>query len=266
MPSKSRKKMKGQARKAKANNKNATKNMRHVFADGRGASTIQITNHNGSLCYHGQANKTPDICVQFITTFFNLYVEKIFDNNISIDRVDNVNDALKITCNKYPEVVNNENNLDVVKKGIVSNGVSYLLGRKKRSHYLELFLGCAMALMYIDTYAPTSRVSAGLLSTRNAKDYVTNVDILNGCQRSLVKYFVKQIPCKCLDELYSQVKKVTPKTGICANCKETKARSSLYICTGCERIQYCSRACQMANVSEHKTSCKYFQGFDREKT
>ena len=55
MPSKSRKKMKGQARKAKAN-KDATRNMLHVFnAGGGNTSTIQIPDHNDSICYHGQA-------------------------------------------------------------------------------------------------------------------------------------------------------------------------------------------------------------------
>jgi len=111
----------------------------------------------------------------------------------------------------------------------------------------------------IDSYNPLSPIPYGNFDQRDAKKMVRSMDILNGCQRSLVKFFVDQIPCKCLDELYTQVKSTTPKIGSCRNCRQIKLRSSLYICTGCERIQYCSRACQLADVSQHKDSCKAWQ-------
>jgi len=150
-----------------------------------------------------------------------------------------------------------------VKKNLVSNVVSYLLGESKGPRNVPL--ACAVTLMLIDSYDPSSPVSAGTFDARDAKNHLRNMDIISGCTRSLVKYFVKQTPCNCLDELYAEIKSTTPKMGKCWGCKQKKERSELFICTGCERMQYCSKACQIARVPEHKHDCKrvqvgYFNG------
>ena len=88
-----------------------------------------------------------------------------------------------------------------------------LLKNEKAS--FDLAVGFAAALMVVDSYNPSSFVPAGLMDERDASKWLTKVDILNGCQRSLVNFIVKQIPCKCLDELYAQIKSKLPKMGIC---------------------------------------------------
>ena len=254
--------MKGQARKAKT--KAAAE---EPLVNPNSTITIQVPNHNDSLCYHGQVDVTPDLCVQFVTEFFQLYAENVFDDNSSVDRLDAVTGALNVVCRKYPEVVNNEKNiLDVVKKSIIGNGASFLLRRRKGTKDLEMCLGCAIVLMYIDSYTPFSPIPAGQLDFRDAKGYMVNIDIMNGCYRSLVKFFVNQIPCKCLDKLYNQLRiSATPKMGMCSHCRQMKERSSLFVCTGCERTTYCSKACQISAVPEHKFYCKSFQRYDSER-
>ena len=119
----------------------------------------------------------------------------------------------------------------------------------------DIPLGFTVVLMLIDSYAPSSPVPQGF-DQRDAKIWLSNLDILNGCYRSLVKYYMNQTPCSCLDDLYSQLQATMPKMGACTNCKQTKERTNLFICTGCERITYCSKLCQVAHVSIHKEYCK----------
>ena len=164
--------------------------------------------------------------------------------------------------------MNNETYRDLAKKCIVSNGVEYLLGVEGSDNSLSMSLGCAAALMIIDSYAPSTRVEMGSIPTypgtidkRDAQAWLRNMDILNGCTRSLVKFFVNQTPCNCLDGVYAHFKS-KPKVGGCPNCRQTKERKSMFICTGCERVQYCSKACQLASVSKHKKFCKMWQRYD----
>ena len=253
--------MKGQARKAKAaaaakaTTSMVNNNVRFTIDNGK-----LISAPNNSVCHHGsETNKIPDVCAYFINTFFKCFISiKPKSLTTMSDMMNAVATTLETTYNKFPEALNNEDYRGIVKKNLVSNGVTYLLG--EHSGPSNMSLACVNTLMLIDSYDPSSPVPAGTFDARDAKNHLRNSDIISGCTRSLVKYFVNQIPCNCLDEVYSQVKSTTPKIGKCQKCKETKARSSLYICTGCERIQYCSKACQMADVSRHKEHCKILYG------
>jgi len=254
MPSKSRKKIKGQTRKAKAKAAAA--------AASTNTATVSTLDTNNSICNHGgDAHNIPTLCRQFVATFFacllSLGKGLTYTNN---SLVNTVITALSSTYNNFPETLHNENYRDTVKKNLVSNGAYYLLEEnEENSSPSRLPLAFAMAVMLIDSYDPSSPVPAGTFDTRDAKNYLRNSDILNGCKRSLVKYFVNKTPCKCLDELYSQVRSTKSKMSSCFNCGQKKQRSNMFICTGCERGMYCSKACQIAHVPEHKDDCKKWQ-------
>lgn len=155
----------------------------------------------------------------------------------------------------------NETYRQVLKKNFVSNGASSLLQLSKNPNS-TVSLGFAFASMVIDSYNPSISTTFRSIDKHDAKIYLTKIDMLNGCERSLVKYFANQIPCKCLDEIHSQMKSAIPKIGSCISCKQRKERTSMFICTGCERIQYCSKACQIAHVPKHKDFCKMWQRYD----
>jgi hypothetical protein len=132
-------------------------------------------------------------------------------------------DALSEAYGKFPEAVNNESNRDIIKNNMISTGVSYLLGKIYSSiSPIMIAHGCAAALMMIDSYDPSCPVPSGNLDDRDAMLMLRNLDIVDGCQRSLVKFFVNHSSCNCLDELYAQVKSTMPKMGLCSNCKESK--------------------------------------------
>ena len=264
MPPKSRKKMKGQARKAKAaaakanttvnNNaqrQNSSLGQRYNYNnDGTVTVTSTLHNHTTLTCLHGEHQDItcPVVVNEFLKEFYGIFF------------TDERKRALDTAYRKYPEAINNEQNLDIVKKNIIQNATSSLLGRRtdgmQVSEITHIMFGYATTLMSIDSYQPSSPITPGSFDQRDAKTFLRNLDITNGCERSLVKFFVNQIPCKCLDEIYSQIKSTKSKMGMCSNCKQMKERTSLFVCTGCERIQFCSKACQLAFAPYHKEYCK----------
>jgi hypothetical protein len=78
--------------------------------------------------------------------------------------------------------------------------------------------------------------------------------------RTLLSFFRKRIPCKCLDEKYKEFKSVI-KTRCCCNSKcslpdsKVERNKTLY-CSGCNQVCYCSRECQKADWKEHKEYCR----------
>ena len=271
MPSKSRKKMKGQARKAKAkaaaanneaNNSCQQLRRRHVTNSILSDGTMQSLPNDTPRCKHGFEevySQFTQVCGQFINTFFQTFTDNISRMTETWAATKLTTDALSEAYNKFPEAVNIESNREILKKNFISNGVSSLLGTLGPDNSAVMSHGCVVALLLIDSYHPSSRVPPGCLDQQDPKVWLRHLDIINGCKRSLVKHFVKQISCKCLDELYAQVKSTTVKMGLCFGCKQKKERNTLFICTGCERVQFCSKACQLTFVPKHKDIYKFWQ-------
>ena len=78
---------------------------------------------------------------------------------------------------------------------------------------------------------------------------------------TLVNYFRKRIPCKCLDKKYEEVKCII-RMGICCNpaCslpdKQVERKKMLCCTGGCSNTHYCSYECQKADWKRHKKECK----------
>ena len=249
----SRKRSKGQARKAKSKKEDVSViKLRPMM---RGPMDKLVCNHGIIVTNEGLPDE-PSIVTEFMGEFFQLY-KTCRGSETKVRIVGIAKRALKDAYDRFPEAVNNQKYLDFVKRNFISTGTQFIL--HDDIHISRLAIGIAAALMYIDSYSPSSPVLPGTIDKRDAKDYMRNLDIMNGCQRSLVKIFVKQIPCNCLDELYARVKSVLPKIGKCWGCNQTKERSELYICTGCERVMYCSKKCQLEHVPKHKQACKKWQ-------
>ena len=261
MPSKSRKKIKGQARKAKAKAAAAAAASSNNPEPEQIYTPINNCNHivpcNSSLGDEA-------LVKSFVVSFFNSFLSEC-SGDYNIVAINAATRALKNTHNKFPEAMNNKNNRDSMKNTIIATGVERLVENffSNEFHDTSLFtVGCAVALMLFDSYDPSSPIPTGTFDDRDAKDYLTNIDVMNGCQRSLVKFFMKRVPCNCLDEMYAQLKITTPKMGDCINCHKRIERSKQHICTGCKRVMYCSKACQLAHVPSHKDECKRWQNGD----
>lgn len=257
MPSKSRKRNKGQARKAKAKAiANATINIFEQMSLNVGDIACNLR--------HGQTETLPDVCNSFMKQFLESFKSS---TDRKIPPFHAAMTALDRAYNTYPEAANNDMYRKILKKSIFSNGASCIIGISRLSANetsesilgMKLLLGFATVSMVLDTCAPSTPLPPGTFDERDASTFLRNLDIANGCHRSLVKYFVKHTPCNCLDELYAKIKSTSPKMGVCANCKQRKERTSMFVCTGCERAQYCCKVCQLADAPDHKDECKRIQ-------
>ena len=150
----------------------------------------------------------------------------------------------------YPDVLNNDAYRALLMKYFVAQGEeSILVGLDA-----NLAVACcsANAVLILESDDPSKDI-AGIF-TRIIAGKPKNLDIVQGCERSLVRFFSKRSSCACLDEKCAAVKSM-PKTAICVECRQRKIRSSLYVCAGCNTYQYCSRKCQAKHWPLHKTWC-----------
>jgi len=98
-----------------------------------------------------------------------------------------------------------------------------------------------------------------LQETKATLDPTKVIELKHGDEHTLVKYLRKNIPCKCLDKKYKEVKSIT-KMGLCRNpqCsipnRRVERKSMLY-CTRCCAANYCSAECQRADWPVHKGVC-----------
>jgi hypothetical protein len=95
--------------------------------------------------------------------------------------------------------------------------------------------------------------------TQANPNYAKFIEIRHCDEHTLVKYFRKHIPCKCLDEKYKKVKSIT-KIGVCMNpeCSLPPGkveRKGMLHCIRCRKEYYCSRECQEAHWPRHREWC-----------
>ena len=106
-------------------------------------------------------------------------------------------------------------------------------------------------------------IAVDLKETQALPNWPKICDTFFSDMHTLVKFFRHRIPCSCLDEKYEEVKSIA-KMGFCYNpqCKfclklngERVERSKTKYCSRCRCVTYCSRECQEADWSRHKSIC-----------
>ena len=105
-------------------------------------------------------------------------------------------------------------------------------------------------------------IAVELKQSQATIDWPKIVDTHEADLHTLVSFYRHRIPCSCLDEKYQEVKKIT-KLGHCLNpqCSISDnrvERSKTKYCSRCRCATYCSRECQEANWSRHKSDCDKF--------
>ena len=159
----------------------------------------------------------------------------------------------------------------MIKGRCVAKGLHHLLLEENTEHKWSI-LGCLVAIVLsLEQYNPAEGIGGLLEEDPSSKNVSTTgvkrndspvVDLLlknrstiEGCERSLTKFFAKRITCSCLAEKYSKTK-AQDKTSLCRFCKERKKRNSLMVCSICRDVSYCSRQCQVADWPCHKEYCE----------
>ena len=83
---------------------------------------------------------------------------------------------------------------------------------------------------------------------------------VNCDEHTIVSFFRKRVPCKCLDKKYKEVKSIV-KMGLCGNqsCplpnREVECSKLMY-CSKCFTARFCSSECQKAAWPLHKEHCE----------
>lgn len=74
-------------------------------------------------------------------------------------------------------------------------------------------------------------------------------------EKDVIRFYNRRIPCACLKERYSEVKKCQDRSGRCFRCKKLTSYEILKPCTRCNYAQYCSTECHVADWPYHEDGC-----------
>eukprot|EP00985_Skeletonema_marinoi_P001668 scaffold673_cov83-Skeletonema_marinoi.AAC.1 len=227
--------------------------------------------NNSEDCLHGFDTLPEDhVCGAFIESFIHNFFAGSESSNSLLDGFDNGYEATKIkyaevwndadnldgfvnvyeaTRRKYAEVWNDADKMQLVVDFFVCNGTKKILfdGHSDRDCYDAIF---ASFLEQV--------IAVNIQKTQASHDWGKIAEVKCD-EHTLVSFFRKRIPCKCLDESYKEVKSIT-KMGLCHNLScslpdRTAERSKMLSCTRCRRANYCSRECQKAAWPLHKQNC-----------
>ena len=257
----SRKRNKGQARRAKAaasttaapaNSASLRPKIAHIFET------------NNACCRHGSPVTFPPghaVCGRFFHAFFDGFTALSQSQGI-ISRCGN---SLEAAYKRYPDALdaNNKKNLQLIVDCFSGLGAQYIIDSELEEdyetfHFMTACL-CACVVLILEAYQPSTGIRgilhAGAYAFRVGPDALKNLDISYRCKRSIIKFFHKRIPCSCLEEKY-KTRKCEPKQAVCSHCDTKRDRREMFICTKCESSQYCSRECQLGHWPDHKGICR----------
>lgn len=126
--------------------------------------------------------------------------------------------------------------------------------QSRSEFYSTVFAMAALILEHFEASGDFMNAAISAFST--GKDALANIDLCQGCERSLIKFYAKRISCSCLEKHITVVKS-QPKMGLCHNrhCAKRSEVGNFMVCSRCKSVQYCSRSCQHSNWPEHKQVC-----------
>ena len=255
-----RKRNQGKARKAaKAMAREAAEEVRQrnnndQMTNGRqeslAAQTQQLHVGNASRCRHGfDPLFEKDICFKYVKVFRGVYNYKNRqDGGAKI--LDCLVAAKNATKDRYADVWNDSAKMEIVISILLSMGTQRILeGNYDSARNFALFA------RYLEQCT-----AVGLKQTQALVNWPKIEQVSNPLEmHTLVKFFRRRIPCKCLDKKYKEVKS-TPKMGMCYNPECTipngqVERGKTFYCSRCRSETYCSRDCQKADWINHKQYC-----------
>ena len=109
------------------------------------------------------------------------------------------------------------------------------------------------------------RIAAHLEKTQPAVKFHLIEELQLCDMHTLISFFKKRIPCQCLDKKYKEVKSMT-KIGLCCNFEcslpdRMTAKSDMLSCSGCRAACYCSAECRKTGWPHHMETCDKFAGY-----
>ena len=236
MPS-SRKRVKGKARKAKAN----------ALLD-----NLSLNLLNDGKCNHGLPSVIQDddhpclLVMRKVERSLSIQIrggKGSFDSYTSLFKTQ---DGLM----QYEMSSQAHENGGLLKACFASLATEYLL----RGNDKDVIMAEGLAITIVNI----EQAEVGASYTFNRMVSISR-DLDEGGQRTVTRFINKRINCDCLKQKCEQSKKL-PKVGKCQNCWKQMERSKLFACNGCKvgihnLTQYCSIRCQTQNWQKHEKDC-----------
>lgn len=239
----SRKKLKGQARKAKAKEKK------------RGPLFVllkQLKSSSVSVCTHGWSHTEYPVnhdCHNFIEAVLNVVTRASVAG-------DACSDAIDTTVHTFPELWKDPASMEWISSALISLGTDILLAEDDERGVFD----CSTAIGLSEHIK--QHLACNVYESQPFCYHARVHDLLNADIRRCVSYIKKRVPCSCLDEKYKEVKAL-PKMGTCRypKCSHPQSKvalSKLLSCERCRRQHYCSEECHAADWQRHKEkdNCK----------
>ena len=211
---------------------------------------------NSKKCYHGYVLFPRNhVCIAFIESFVDVY-GACCRSNLSVgDVFEHIYEATKT---KHAEVWNDPDKVQRAASHFIKNGVDMIL----EGNYHAAARGAASVSFFEQWAAEVIRqneTQANWNIFDALCDWGKIVELYEGDEHTLVSFFRRHIPCKCLDDKYEEVKSIA-KIGFCCNLKCSlpdgrAVRSKMLYCTQCRKVNYCSRECQAVDWPFHKEYC-----------
>ena len=209
--------------------------------------------NNAETCDHGFAPlPRGHVCKAFIDTYVREFTAS--KENSNVNRYKDAHEATK----KWPEVWYNTDMLQLVVSYFLAEGTDMLLkGEDDLAHHSAVY--ASMFEQTLNLFKHWSGVKTCKSQKFRRWDKIGAVSGDTCDEHTLVSFFKKRIPCKCLDKRYKEVKSIA-KMGLCDNrscpLPDNKIeRSKLMNCEQCLVAQYCSIECQKADWPLHKEDC-----------
>jgi hypothetical protein len=76
------------------------------------------------------------------------------------------------------------------------------------------------------------------------------------CPCEMIRFFHRRNSCDCLHEIYYKLKDATTRTIACINCSKAVDVKKTFHCK-CEIAQYCSKKCALEYWPNHKEDCNF---------
>ena len=214
--------------------------------------------NNSKICNHGFVSFPRNhVCVAFFKSFVYEY-NAICKFNLPIGDV--FKHAYEATKKKFAEVWNDPDKIQRAASHFINYGVNKIVEGNFQASRL-----CAMSSSFFDQWAAEAMYhnetqgSCKWYIFDALCDWTMMSELHEGDEHTLVSFFRKRIPCKCLDSKYEEVKSIK-KIGFCHNpdCSipgNKTIRSKMLYCTQCRNANYCSRECQESHWPRHKKIC-----------
>lgn len=257
----SRKRSKGQARRAKAIEKERANKMREylkVMNGPRETPQLVPSLHEHVIfwsncsCRHGLALST-DLRIEeeIVTKFTNEFTTVLEDySDTPLAWTSIVQLAYLKSYGHYLAATGQQTDLSRIVPFLLASGTQHLLDERTNSARDCAFIALAHK-EYNEVYVKKTRTFVN--STKLIELYLAD-------DHTLVSFFRKHIGtgCSCLYEKYKKVRSI-PKMGICFNpyCSQRLLeRQKTKCCSRCRVETYCSRECQLKHWEDrHKTTC-----------